>query len=276
MNQGGWHFDKDSDVFKTLHRIARRLDDLGIPYAVVGGMALFEHGFRRFTADVDLLVTPEGLKEIHDRLEGLGYVPPFAGSKQLRDAETGVRIEFLVSGAYPGDGKPKPVAFPDPAEVGVDRDGITYLNLPTLVELKLASGMTGGVHRLKDFADVIELIKILDLPADFADQLNPYVRDRYAELWAGLQEPRPRALRRPPAHFSSRVDVGPLAGLGVVDVDQVAVGDDHPAVVVRPMIPELPSRARVLALQLQDGPLLRGQAVDIEEAADVVWAIEPI
>jgi hypothetical protein len=189
LNQGGWHFHKDSDVFKTLYGITGRLKNLGIPYAVVGGMALFEHGYQRFTDDVDLLVTPEGLKEIHDRLEGLGYVPPFTGSKQLRDTTTGVRIEFLISGAYPGDGKPKPVAFPDPAEVGVDRDGIAYLSLSRLIELKIASGMTGGGQRLKDFADVNELIQIHQLSADFAEQLNPYVRDRYAELWASVQGP---------------------------------------------------------------------------------------
>lgn len=119
----------------------------------------------------------------------MGYVPPFTGSKQLRDAETGVRIEFLVSGAFPGDGKPKPVAFPDPAEVGVDLDGITYVSLPSLIELKIGSGMTGEGQRLKDFADVNELIQILQLPAGFAEQLNPYVRDRYAELWASVQGP---------------------------------------------------------------------------------------
>jgi hypothetical protein len=189
MDQGGSHFRKDNDVFKSLRRIVRRLDDLGLPYAVVGGLALFEHGFERFTVDVDLLVTPDTLKTIHERLEGLGYVPPFSGSKQLRDVENGVRIEFLVSGAYPGDGKPKPVAFPDPAEVSVDRDGIKYIPLETLVELKLASGMTGGIHRQKDITDVIELIKVLGLPADFAGKLNPFVRDRFVEIWTELQVP---------------------------------------------------------------------------------------
>ena len=189
LSEGSRFFEEKSAVQDTLRKIAKRIGDLGIPYAVVGGMALFKHGFRRFTEDVDLLVTPEGLKEIHDRLEGLGYVPPFAGSKQLRDTETGVRIEFLISGAYPGDGKPKPVAFPDPAEVGVDLGGINYIRLENLVELKLASGMTGGLQRLKDFADVIELIQILKLPAEFAEKLDPYVRDRFAELWAGLQIP---------------------------------------------------------------------------------------
>ena len=51
---------------------------------------------------------------------GLGYIPPFTGSKNLRDTEHGVRIEFLIAGEFPGDGKPKPVAFPDPAEAGVE------------------------------------------------------------------------------------------------------------------------------------------------------------
>jgi hypothetical protein len=191
LSEGSRFFEEKSAVQDSLRKITKRLGDLGIPYAVVGGMAMYKHGYRRFTEDVDLLVTPEALKEIHERLEGLGYIPPFAGSKQLRDTETGVRIEFLISGGFPGDGKPKPVAFPDPVEVSVDLDGVNYLRLETLVELKLASGMTGGMHRQKDFTDVIELVKVLNLPADFAEKLNPYVRDRFNEIWIGLQEPTP-------------------------------------------------------------------------------------
>lgn len=187
LDQGGFHFQEQSDVQKTLRRIARRLDELGVDYAVAGGMALFKHGFRRFTEDIDILVAREALKVIHNQLEGLGYVPPFTGSKNLRDTDSGVRIEFLVAGEFPGDGKPKPVAFPDPAEVGIEIDGVRYLILPALVELKLASGMT-NVGRLKDLADVIELIKARNLPAEFADELNPYVRDKYLELWRGIQD----------------------------------------------------------------------------------------
>jgi hypothetical protein len=186
LSEGSRYFEDKSAVQETLRKITKRLSDLGVPYAIAGGMAMYRHGFRRFTEDVDILVTHDGLNQIHETLEGLGYVPPFTGSKNLRDAESGVRIEFLVTGDYPGDGHPKPVAFPDPDAVAVDLDGIKYLNLPTLVELKLASGMTGGVTRLKDLADVVALIQALNLPASFADQLNPYVRDRYAELWTGV------------------------------------------------------------------------------------------
>src|SRR5258708_36467939 len=105
-------------------------------------MAMFYHGYERFTSDVDILVRPDGLQKIHQQLEGLGYLAPFEGSKQLRDTDSGVRIEFLTTGDYPGDGKPKPVAFPDPVTASVEIDGIRFLKFSTLIELKLASGMT--------------------------------------------------------------------------------------------------------------------------------------
>jgi hypothetical protein len=66
--------------------------------------------------------------------------------------------------------------------VSFEADGIDYIKLPTLVELKLASGMTNP-GRLKDLSDVLELIKILNLPIDFADQLDAFVRGKFQELW---------------------------------------------------------------------------------------------
>ncbi len=181
----------DDPVHHTLRDLARRLDEAGIPYAICGGMALVAHGYQRTTVDVDVLVTPAGLVAAHAQLDGRGYVPPFPGSKNLRAGDTKVRIEFLVAGQYPGDGKPSPVPFPDPAAVSVDIDGIRYLTLPTLVTLKLASGMTAP-GRLKDLADVQELIRIRALPAAFADQLPPYTAGKYAELWQGVQASPPQ------------------------------------------------------------------------------------
>jgi hypothetical protein len=188
LSEGSRHFEENSAVFQALHAITARLTELGIPYAVVGGMALFRHGLRRFTEDVVLLVTRDDLKLIHEKLDGRGYLPPFANSQNLRDTEHGVRIELLTTGDYPGDGKPKPVAFPDPQQVSFEADGIRYVNLPTLVELKLASGMT-NLGRLKDLADVLELIKALQLPSDFATRLNPFVQAKYEELWLAAQTP---------------------------------------------------------------------------------------
>jgi len=192
-------FENKGEVRKSLRDVTRRLDGAGVSYAVVGAMALFAHGMRRFTEDVDLLVTADGLRSVHEGLEGRGYVPPFVGSKQLRDTSNGVRIEFLVSGAFPGDGKPKPVAFPDPAEPGVtvEIDGVRVIALEKLIELKLASGMTAP-HRMKDLADVQALIEARKLPAEFADRLHPYVRAKFAEMWGYATGPRPDFEERDP------------------------------------------------------------------------------
>lgn len=175
------HFDKNSEVFRSLSKVTQKLDELNIPYALAGGMALFQHGYRRFTEDVDLLVTKNGLKQIHEKLSGLGYVPPFEGSKNLRDVETGVKIEFILTGEFPGDGKPKPIAFPDPSEVANWIDGIKCLQLKTLIELKLASGT--APWRIKDLGDVQEMIKVLSLPLELANELNPFVCESYRQQW---------------------------------------------------------------------------------------------
>jgi hypothetical protein len=187
LAEGGMHFDEKSAVHQTLREITRRLDQIGVAYAVVGGMALFAHGFRRFTEDVALLVTRDSMNRVIQELEGLGYVRPAGSSTKLRDTQTRVRIEFLISGQFPGDGKPKPVAFPDPAGRVVDIGGLKVLGLPELVDLKLASGLSAA-HRLKDLSDVQELIRVLKLPRDFAEKLNPYGRDKFIELWTAVAE----------------------------------------------------------------------------------------
>lgn len=176
-------FMRNDPVHETLRAVALRLQQHGVSYAVAGGMALVVHGYDRTTVGVDVLVTPEGLETIHKILVGPGYRPAFEGSrKQLRDTERGVRVEFLVTGEFPGDGRPKPVAFPDPGACSIEVGGVSYLNLTALLELKLASGLSNP-GRLKDVADVQEMIRVRDLPLELRDELNAYVREKYTELW---------------------------------------------------------------------------------------------
>lgn len=132
------------------------------------------------------MVTREGLTKIHDALEGRGYVKSFAASKNLRDTQTGVRIDFIISGDYPVDGKPGPVDFPVPGDVAVDYDGIRVVSLPKLVELKLASGQAS--HRISDLGDVQRMIGHFKLPLDFADQLDLSLREAYQRLWQDAQK----------------------------------------------------------------------------------------
>lgn len=66
----------------------------GIPFAVVGALAMYQHGYRRFTEDIDIVTTPAGLDRIHERLVGRGLSPRGPGlRKKLRDTIHRVNIE---------------------------------------------------------------------------------------------------------------------------------------------------------------------------------------
>lgn len=180
-------FMGEGTLNETLRRVAKDLENRGIDYSVIGAVALNQHGYRRFTEDIDLLLTREGLEKFQKELVGLGYRPAFEGAtKKFRTTHENVTIEIITSGEFPGDGKPKPVRFPNPCENQTEIEGIKTLTLEKLIELKLASGMTAP-HRLKDLADVQELIKIKDLPADFVEKLDPFVRGKFIELQSAVE-----------------------------------------------------------------------------------------
>ncbi len=177
---------KTGKVHQATLALARRLDAEGTPYAIAGAMALGAHGYERVTTDVHVLLTRDGLARLKRTYLGRGYVEKFPGSKGLRDTEHGVPIDILIAGDYPGDGLPKPIVFPDPGAVPLDGERFRILPLTTLIEMKLASGMTAP-HRLKDLADVLEITRAAKLPEDLAADLNPYVREKYLELWRAAQ-----------------------------------------------------------------------------------------
>jgi hypothetical protein len=179
-------FMGEAEVQLALQKLVRTLDAQGIPYAIIGAMALNEFGYRRVTVDVDVLLTRESLAAFKANNLGRGYVEKFPGSRGLRDPEHGVDIDIILAGSFPGDGKPKPVVFPDPAETAERGARVALLPLSRLIELKLASGMTAP-HRLKDLADVVELVRAVHLPEGLAVELNPYVREKYLELWRAAQ-----------------------------------------------------------------------------------------
>jgi hypothetical protein len=179
-------FMKTGKVHRAAVALARRLDAANIPYAIAGAMALGAHGYERVTVDVDVLLTRDGLARLKGLYLGRGYVEKFPGSKGIRDTEHGVTVDVLITGEYPGDGLPKPVAFPDPSDVAIDAAPFRILPLTTLIELKLASGISAP-HRLKDLADVLELVRASRLPADLAEELDASVREKYRELWRAAQ-----------------------------------------------------------------------------------------
>ncbi len=187
LERAGEYFLKQSPIHRAAHRLAHTLNEMEIPFAIVGALAVNAHGHVRTTEDVDILLRPKDLIVFKKAWLGRGWVEKFAGSRGIRDAVDQINIDVLLAGDFPGDGLPKPVVFPDPATVvTVESNGIPVLNLVTLLELKIACGMTTK-HRPRDLDDAIQLIRRNHLSRAFGVELNAYVRENYDELWLAAQ-----------------------------------------------------------------------------------------
>lgn len=168
-------FEGRGKEHKTLRRLVKNLEKAGISYAIVGGMAVNAHKHERTTADVDVLLTFEGFQEFRRRYVPRSYQPVRGSSRRLVDSKQGVQIDVLVTGLFPGSGKPGPIAYPDPGDVAETINDVRFIDLATLIQLKLAAG------RLKDVTDVVELIRANDLDESFLSHLHESVRKDFLE-----------------------------------------------------------------------------------------------
>jgi len=179
-----------AEAHKALYKLTAILEAEQLPYAIIGALALNEYGHRRATVDVDLVMREGDLQAFKQKYLGKGYAERAPGTGKLLDTEHDVHVDVLSTGRFPGDDKPKPIAFPDPATTAVRGARFALLPMPCYIELKLASGMVAA-HRAKDLVDIQELIKSAELGQEVADELNPWVRDKFLELWALAQVPDP-------------------------------------------------------------------------------------
>jgi hypothetical protein len=109
-------------------------------------------------------------------------------SRPMADAQLGVAFWEGVANAgrfFMGDADVHRANFPDPSLARTSEHG-AFLPLPRLVELKLASGMSAP-DRLKDLADVVELIRATGIERAFADELDESVQPKFLELWEAAQ-----------------------------------------------------------------------------------------
>lgn len=168
------------DLGDALRSLRKRLEVAGVPFAVIGALAVRRHGHIRYTEDIDILTTQEGLDRIHRHFGGRGINPRAAGlRKKLRDSEYEVNIDVITTGEHAG-AKGSPVVYPDPrADCFVEHEGVRYPTLEKLIEFKLASHIWGS--RAQDFADVVRLIQANKLGAAFSEKLLPDLRPKFLE-----------------------------------------------------------------------------------------------
>ncbi len=167
-----------TDLSKTMRTAVRVLAEAGIPSLIVGGYAVQEHGYPRFTSDVDIVVP--NVAAAREALTAYGFRPNPGSSMTVIHRVTKIEIDLLPGGGSVGPG---PLSLPLPTQVSPQP---TIVPLANLIEIKLSSYLGSPLSRLRDLADVIELIRSNQLPQDFP--LAPQVEARYREVWQGLAD----------------------------------------------------------------------------------------
>jgi hypothetical protein len=171
---------ENESLWNVAERVHALLARQGIDHAIVGGVAVCLHGYRRNTVDLDLLIRPEDTAKVRLALaaEGFHWI---AADKEFRSV-SGVAVQFVVAGANEGPGQEATFPSPSDAKHVTTIEGLPVLSLEQLIQAKLACGL-GNLRRThKDLADVVELIAIHRLDGSFARFLHKSVRKEFRQL----------------------------------------------------------------------------------------------
>ncbi len=170
-----------SGLLETARAAVSVLADHDIPHLIVGGLAVQEHGYPRMTIDVDIVVPDvlEAVELLTANVNGPFFRVPKVPDR-VEDRRNGVLIDLLPAGQVLKAGCKIP--FPEPAKAA---EQFQFISLEDLISLKLDSWNGSPNHRIKDKADVVELIKYRNLPRKLA--VAPAVRVLYTETWDALQ-----------------------------------------------------------------------------------------
>lgn len=157
----------------TLLKALKILKLFNIPHFVCGGFAVQEHGYPRFTIDVDIIVP--NVELARQKLAMNGFKENPGSIMTVTDRETKVEIDLL-----PGGGKvsPGPVSFPMPNKVS---DHPQILTLSELISLKLSSYLGSPINRVQDYADAIKLIQVNKTDREM--EVDAKIKSLYKTLW---------------------------------------------------------------------------------------------
>ena len=172
-------------LFERMRQLHALLSAAGVPYRIVGGMAVFMHVFERdplrarLTADVDAAIERTHLPDVIAAARKIGWsFRHTAGVDMLIDAEqprarSAVHILFLNEKVRPeyADAVPS-------SEAEKTAEGIPVAPVADLVRMKLTS------YRLKDRVHVQDLDSVGLISKEIEAQLPALLLDRLAQIHA--------------------------------------------------------------------------------------------
>ncbi len=142
-------------LLEQLATIVKALDQAGVEYALVGGLAVAVWGAPRATQDIDLLVRPESVDDIVAAIEPLGFrfraLPmTFSDGMQLQRVSKIEDGALLTLDLILVDQNLEP-AWTSRLELELDGAPIWVISRSALIQMKAAAG------RPQDAADIQKL-----------------------------------------------------------------------------------------------------------------------
>src|SRR5262245_9591338 len=144
-------------------RVVKAVDHLlqviGCPAVLGGGWAVWRHGYvGRVTQDIDIALPADRIDEFLRAGAGAGFdaLPAQAGRwPKVMHPDTGIEVDILPEGGRLGRAaKLALTTIPHPSRMGAASAVLRYIDLPSLIELKLAAG------RARDESDIVELLRV--------------------------------------------------------------------------------------------------------------------
>ena len=170
-----------TNIKTTLLKALKVLKLFNIAHYVCGGFAVQEHGYPRFTVDVDIIV-PD-VRFTREKLAMNAFKRNPGPRMTVTDRETKVEIDLRPGGGKVGPG---PVSFPMPTKVS---EKPQILTLHDLISLKLSSYMGSPIDRAQDYADAIKLIQVNRPSSELG--VDAKVRELYRTLWDQIHAKKP-------------------------------------------------------------------------------------
>jgi hypothetical protein len=177
-----WTFQmlENESLWETAVRVHAMLKRRGIDHAIVGGVAVCLHGYRRNTVDLDVLVDPKDAAKLRGFMEAAGFEWS-AAQKEFRSSSD-IAVHFVMAGDSQGPGQEARFPIPRGSKYVTTIEGLAVLTLAQIIQSKIACALGDMRRTHKDFADVVELIAIHKLNNSFARHLHKSLRKEFRIL----------------------------------------------------------------------------------------------
>jgi hypothetical protein len=167
---------------RAVKAVDHLLQILQCPSVLGGGWAVWRHGYvGRVTQDLDVVLPADHIDAFLRAASVAGFeilpVPPGRWPKVLHK-DTGIQVDILPEGGRPGTpARLAPTLIPHPTRLGAAGPMLRYINLPSLVELKIAAG------RARDESDLVELVRANPKQIDAIREHLASVHADYAQFF---------------------------------------------------------------------------------------------